>query len=183
MHVTTGTRWVRSLMIVTLVLGAAACSSDPPPAGAVKTSTPTASSATPTPTPSVTPVDQQIEAAVRAYYAEIVRAARTDDTSTLQTMVAKSCPCYRTVNVIDKNRRQGEQTPKLAIDLQMVTVHDVVAGSGSAEVKTVDSAYDVLDGSGKFVEHIASARTHLDLSLVRTASGAWIVANFFNLEG
>src|SRR3954466_8045993 len=99
MHVTAGARWARSVVVVALMMGAAACSGDPPPAGAVKTPTPTMHSTTPTPTE--TPVAEQVETAVRAYYAELTRAAQTNDTSKLKTMLMKSCPCYRAVRVID----------------------------------------------------------------------------------
>jgi hypothetical protein len=180
MHVTTGTRWLRSLVIAVTLLGAAACSSDPPPAGSVGTPTPTLSSSTPTPT--VTPVAQQVEDAVRAYYAELTRAAQTNDTSRLKPMLAKSCPCYRAVRVIDGNGRRGETTPDAAFQLTSVRVHDVIAQSASAETRTQDAAYKVFDHSGVAIDRIDAAQTHLDLSLIRTASGQWIVANLFDLE-
>jgi hypothetical protein len=181
MHGTAGTRWLRSLGVAVLLLAATACSGSPPPAGAVETPTPSVRSSTPSPT--ATPVEQQVEAAVRAYYAEIVKAARSNDTSRLRTMVAASCPCFRTVTVINRNRREGQRTPTLAIELQSVSVHDVIADSASAEVTTRDTGYDVLSRSGQVIEHIPEAKTHLDLSLVRSKSDVWVVANFFNLDG
>ncbi len=65
-----------------LILGLAlvSCTDDPKP-GTVGTPTATPSSSTPSPTPS-TP-EAQIEAAVRAYYAELTKAAQTNDTSEL----------------------------------------------------------------------------------------------------
>ncbi|MGZ4616104.1 MAG: hypothetical protein ACXV4A_11120, partial [Actinomycetes bacterium] len=82
---------------------------------------------TPSPTPSATPVEAQVEAAVRAYYAELTRAAASSQTARLKTMVTSSCPCYRAVRVIDKNREQGEVTRGFAIDLTSVRVHDVIS--------------------------------------------------------
>jgi hypothetical protein len=184
MHVATGTRWVRSLVIVTLLLGAAACSSDPTPAGSVTPSSPTPSNDTPSssPSPTETPVEQQIEAAVRAYYAELTRAAQTNDTSKLKTMLAKSCPCYRAVRVIDANRRRGETTPDAVFDLVSIRIHDIVASSASAETRTKDSAYSVLDGSGSKIDRIGATRTHLDLALIKGTTGQWTVTNTFDME-
>jgi hypothetical protein len=178
----TGTRAVRSLAIVTLVLGAAGCSGNPPPPGAVTTLTPTVQTSTPTPTPTVTPVDQQIAAAVRAYYAELTHAAQTNDTSKLKTMLAKSCPCYRAVRVIDAGARKGQETPTAKWTLDSVRVHDITGQTGVAEVKYRVTAYDVLDKSGGVIDHIGSHTSHFDLSLLQ-ANTRWIVANVFDLEG
>jgi hypothetical protein len=180
MHVTTGTRWVRSLMIVTLVMGAAACSGDPPPAGAVKSSTPTASSATPTPTPSVTPVDQQIEAAVRAYYAELVRATKTNDTTGLTLLVNKACPCYKSVRTIQDNRRRGRSGPAAHITVDKVDPHDLIGITAGAVVAFRAAAYNLVDRQGNVVTHIRARSYRVDLSFVST-DGAWILHNVFNL--
>jgi hypothetical protein len=182
MHFITGTRAVRSLAIVALLLGAAACSGSPPPPGAVIASTPTPQTSTPAPSPTATPVDQQIETAVRAYYAELTRAAQTNDTSKLKTMLAKSCPCYRAVRVIDGNRRRGETTPDATFELISVRVHDVVASSASAETRTQDSFYKVFDRSGAAIDRIGATRTHLDLALIKNAAGQWSVTNTFDME-
>jgi hypothetical protein len=180
MYATAGARWLRPLGVAVLLLAAAACSDDPPQAGAVKTPTPSAQSSTPTPTE--TPVEQQVEAAVRAYYAELTRAAQTNDTSTLKTMVAVGCPCYRAIRVIDGDRKRGETTPDAIFQLVSVQVHDVIASSASAETRTRDSAYRVLDRTGAVIDRIDAARTHLDLALIRNADGQWKVTNLFDLE-
>jgi predicted lipid-binding transport protein (Tim44 family) len=180
MHVTAGTRWLRPLGVAVLLLASAACSNDPPPAGTVRTSTPSVQSSTPTPT--ATPVEQQVEAAVRAYYAELTRAAQTNDTSTLKTMLRKSCPCYRAVRVIDTGARQGETTPGAKWTLDSVRVHDITGRAAVAEVNYRVSAYDVLDKSGNVIDHIDTRSNHFDLSLVQSGT-PWIVANIFDLEG
>jgi hypothetical protein len=183
MRTPAGTRWLRSLAIASWVLAGllAGCSDPQKPA-----SLPTASrstGATRTPSPTVTPVEQQVEAAVRAYYAELTHAAQTNDTTRLKTMIVKTCPCYRAIRVIEENRRQGERIPDIAIKLVSVRVHDVVARSASAEVKTEDAPYDVVGRDGKVTDRIKASSTHLDLSLLLTKSGVWVVANFFNLQG
>lgn len=170
---------LRSMVIICLVL-AAGCSSDPDKPGTISTSTPKVTSASPTPTE--TPVESQVEAAVRAYYAELTVAAQSNDSGQLSKMILKGCPCYRSVRVINGNRRRGETTPEANFALVTVKIHDVHAGSALAETRTRDSAYDVLDQSGKVIDRVDAARTHLDLSLVRKPSGAWVLANAFDLE-
>jgi hypothetical protein len=182
MHGTTGTRWLRSLGIAVVLLTATACSSDPPPAGAVETSTPSVSSSTPSPSPTATPVEQQVEAAVRAYYAELTRAAQTNDTSTLRTMVMKSCPCHNAVRIIERNTSIGRTTPDATFSLHSVKVHDITGKAASAEVRYDVSGYDVLGPGGAVKAHVAAQSSHLDLSLLEVGQ-AWMVANVFDLEG
>ncbi len=70
------------LLGAVLIVG---CSGDEPEAGRL-TPTPTSSSPTsidPSPTP--TTPEQQVEAAVRTYYAELTRAAQTEDISRTST--------------------------------------------------------------------------------------------------
>jgi hypothetical protein len=178
----TGTRAVRSLAIVTLLVGAAACSGNPPPPGAVTTLTPTVQTSTPTPTPTVTPVDQQIAAAVRAYYAELTHAAQTNDTSKLKTMLMKSCPCFNAVRILDHNNQIGRSTPDAAFSLRSVKVHDITGKAAAAEVRYDVSGYDVLTRNGTVKSHIKAQSSHLDLSLI-DVDQAWQVANIFDLEG
>jgi len=182
MRTPTGTGWRRPLVVVALVVAAllAGCSggADKPARLPPQTASPSKAS----PSPTATPVEQQVEAAVRAYYAELVRAARTSDTTALRPMLVKTCPCYRAVRVIDRNKRQGERAPDIAIALTSVKVHSVVARTAAAEIRTRDAAYRIVNKSGKTVDRIEASSTHLDLALIRLESGAWVVANFFNLE-
>jgi hypothetical protein len=184
MHVATGTRWARSLVIVTLLMGVVACSDDPTPAGSVSPSsvstTPPAQSSSPTPTE--TPVEQQIEVAVRGYYAELTRAAQTNDTSKLKTMLMRSCPCYNAVRILDRNKKTGRTTPGAAFSLRSVNVHDVTGRAAAAEVRYDVSGYDVLTRDGTLKSHIKAQSSHLDLSLIDVHQ-TWQVANTFDLEG
>ena len=180
MHATAGARWLRPLGVAVLLLAAAACSDDPPPAGAVKTPTPSVQSSTPTPTE--TPVEQQVEAAVRAYYAELTRAAQTNDTSTLKTMLMKSCPCHNAVRILEHNTKVGRTTPDAAFSLHSVKVHDITGKAASAEVRYDVTGYDVLGRDGSVETHVAAQTSHLDLSLLEVGQ-AWLVANIFDLEG
>ena len=70
----TGTVLFRVALVVIALTGAG-CSDDPPEAGGLPSNSPSPSSTSSSPTPA-TP-EEQVEAAVRAYYAELTRAART----------------------------------------------------------------------------------------------------------
>jgi hypothetical protein len=178
----TGTDWPRWAAVAAVAVGLAAGCSDPDRPGTLpKTSpVPVSSTASPRPTPS-TPA-QQVEAAVRTYYAELQAASRSNNTKTLRTLIAQNCPCFRAVQVIEKNVTQGERTPEARITVTGVHVHDLIGKTAAAEVKTTDSAYDVLRGDSAIVDHIPAATTHVDLSLVQNTQGRWIVTNLFNLE-
>jgi hypothetical protein len=148
--------------------------------------TPATISTPPTPapsTPSATSPAQQVEAAVRAYYAELTRAAQTNDTSVLKTLTTKGCPCYRSVTVIDRNARRGYQTPDASFSVVGITVHDVEPKNAAAQVRTSEAPYDVIDKSDKKIGHVSTRRRFLDLSLVQAPSGQWIIANEFDLKG
>lgn len=178
MRATVWMRWVRSFVIVTLVMGVAACSDDPTPAGSVKSSTPTVESRTPTPSP--TPVEQQVEAAVRAYYAELVRAKQTNDTAKLTLLVSKACPCYRSVGIIQDNRRRGRSGPDAQIKVEDVNTHDVIGDTAGAVVAFRAAGYNLVDRKGHVVSRIRARSYKVDLSFVST-NGAWILHNVFNL--
>ncbi len=174
------------VLLAAAVLGAC---SDPPPAGRVgsqrSTSTATTSpsmSDSPSMSPTTLTPEQEVEAAVRAYYAELTRAAQTNDTSRLKKLVHKNCPCYRAVTVIEDGARRGERTPDLEWRLQTVKVHDVVSSSAAAEVRFRVSDYKVIDGAGRTVERFPATNAHLDLSLTEQQK-VWVVSNVFDLGG
>jgi hypothetical protein len=180
MHTPAGTLLLRSLMVAVLVLGAAGCSDAPAKPGTIKSSTPSVEASSPTPT--AMPAEQQVEAAVRAYYAELTHAAQTNDTSDLKRMLAENCPCFRAVRVIEAGVGRGEITPDAAWALDAVRVHDVTGSAAVAEVRYRVNAYDVLGRDGTVIDHVARRVNHFDISLVES-QGHWIVANVFDLEG
>jgi hypothetical protein len=169
-----------ALLGLTAVLVGAACSDPPPAAKPPKVST--AGSATRLASPTATTPEQEVEAAVRAYYAELTRAAQTNDTGRLKQMIDRNCPCYRAVRVIEQGARRGESTPDAEWRLESVDVHDLLGRSGGAEVRYDVTAYDVINRSRKTIDHVDSKTSHLDLSLVKGSHG-WVVANVFDLEG
>src|SRR3954470_20944028 len=104
MRTPTGTLLRAGLTAVVSLALVAGCSDDPEP-GTLKTPTATPTSTTASPTP--TTPQAQIEAAVRAYYAELTKAAQTLDTTEIAKRSTKGCPCYGVVRGIDEIRRKG----------------------------------------------------------------------------
>lgn len=181
----TGTVYRAALLVAcwaTAFGGLAGCSEEPGRAGTLPSRTasptPTTTSASPTPTT----VEEQVEAAVRAYYAELTRAAQTNDTTRLKTMVTRGCPCYRPVRVIERGARRGESTPDARWTIRTLRVHDIVGETALVEVRYDVSAYDVVDRSGKVLAHIGKQTSHFDLSLVKGDRG-WVIGNLMDLEG
>jgi hypothetical protein len=170
-------RWAAWALVAGVLV--AGCS-DPDQPGTVPRTSPTPTSSSPSPTP--TTVEAQVEAAVRTYYAELTKASSTNDTSTLKTLVARSCPCYRPISVIDRGAAKGERAPDAAWRLRSVRVHDIAGKTAAAEVKYHVTAYDVVDSSGRVLTHIKADESHFDLSLVESAEG-WIISNVFDMEG
>jgi hypothetical protein len=160
---------------------ATGCSDPDPPGTLPKTSpVPVSSTASPSLTPS-TPA-QQVEAAVRTYYAHLTRASVTNDTRVLKTLTVTACPCYRAVQVIDAGAARGERAPDAKWNVDTVRVHDVIDTTAAAEVHYRVTGYDVLSSSGKVLAHIDPQTSHLDLSLVKTGHG-WVITNAFDLNG
>jgi len=170
----------RAGILLCIVLAVTACS-DPEPPGTLPDRTPSASSTSASPTPA-TP-EEEVEAAVRAYYAELSRAAQTNDTSKLRTMTTTGCPCYRPVRVIDKNESKGRTTPDARIEIASLRIHDIEGRTALAEVKTNEGMFKVFDSSAEVIGRVPARQNHLDLSLVQTEAGRWIIGNQFNLMG
>ena len=175
----TGTVLLRYALTAALLV-VAGCSDEPDEPGTLPSSrqSPSATSTSASP---ATP-EEEVEAAVRAYYAELTRAAQTNDVSALKELMTKGCPCYRAVRVISENERQGETTPDAHFRLTSLRVHDLEGDTALAEVRTQDPAYEVIDEGGEVVDRVSSQETHLDLSLVRVEDGRWIIGNWFNLD-
>jgi hypothetical protein len=165
------------------VLGllAAGCSSEPDQPATLPDGKPTAKSTSASPSP-MTP-EEEVEAAVHAYYAELTRAAQTNDTTVLRTLTTRGCPCFRPVNVIERNEAEGRRTPDASFAVSRLVVHELDGASASVEVKTVETAYRVINRADEVIGRVPARSNHLELSLVRSDKGAWIVANEFNLGG
>ncbi|MEP6760268.1 MAG: DUF6318 family protein [Sporichthyaceae bacterium] len=170
-------RWAAGALVAAVLV--AGCS-DPDQPGTVPRTTPPSTTMSQSPSPTST--EAQVEAAVRAYYAELNRALQTNNVSKLKQLVDKNCPCYNAVKVIERNATENERTPNASFKLQSVRVHDIAGKTAAAEVEYTVTAYDVLDANDHVVTHIKKQRSHFDLSLILGDSG-WILANLFDLEG
>ena len=179
MRAPTGTLLRAGLTAIVSLALVSGCTDDPKP-GTLKTPTATPTSTTASPTP--TTPEAQIEAAVRAYYAELTKAAQTNDTSKLAPMVTPGCPCYGAVRGINKARAAGRTTPDASWTINSLRVHDVENGTGLAEVEYTVSSYEVLNAKGNVVADYPETQSHVDLSLVQNDQ-AWIIGNLFDLEG
>ncbi|MGH3658408.1 MAG: hypothetical protein ACRDUA_17275 [Micromonosporaceae bacterium] len=178
MRAPTGTLRLFGLFVAFGLLALAGCSDDPDKPSTLPDDTPSVLSSSPTPD---TP-EEQVEAAVRAYYAELTRAAQTNETTRLKSMVTRGCPCYRPIRVIEKGAARGEITPDAEWTIESVRVHDIEGETAVADVRYEVSAYDVVDTDGNVLGRVEAQRSHYDLSLVRAPSG-WVIGNLFNLEG
>jgi hypothetical protein len=172
----TGT--VLLVALVAIALTSAGCSDDPPKAGGLPTESPSPTSATSSPSPD-TP-EEQVEAAVRAYYAELTRAARTNDTSKLRRMSTQGCPCFGYVRAIDETSQKNQRTPDAAWRVKSVRVHELQPNSALAQVKYTVDSYAVVSRTGEVIRRFPEQRGNVDLSLV-LSQGDWIISNSFDL--
>jgi hypothetical protein len=166
---------------VVLGLALAGCSSEPDQPATLPDDRPSATSTSATPS-AMTP-EQEVEAAVRAYYAELTRAAQTNDTESLRKMTTTGCPCFRPVKVIERNEANGRRTPDASFQVERLMIHEVDATSAAVEVETDEAAYQVVNREAEVVGRVPARSNHVQLSLVRNHLGAWIVANEFVIEG
>jgi hypothetical protein len=170
-------RWAAGALVAAVVL--AGCS-DPDQPGTVPRTTPTPTTSSPSPSPTSTA--DQVEAAVRTYYAELTKAAQTLETTDLKSLVDKNCPCYGSAQSIDETAEQGQTTPEAEWKVRRVQVHDLIGKTAAAEVNYDVSAYEVLNSAGQRVRRFPARKGHVDLSLVLNGE-KWILTNVFNLAG
>ncbi len=158
----------------------AGCTGSEPKAGTV-TPTPTLSSSGESPSPTATTPEQQIEAAVRAYYAALLLGVQTSQTSDLRLLVTKACPCFAAVQTLEDNRAKGRSGPDAQLDIQELSVHNVKAGLAGASVTYQVSGYDLVNKSGEVVSKIKPRHDAVDLTMVRRPAGTWVVSNVTDL--
>lgn len=156
--------------------------SDPDQPSTLPSDTPSATSSSVSASTSTDTPEEEVEAAVRAYYAELTRAAQTQETAEFKRLMTQGCPCYRVAKGIDATRDSGRTTPDAVWLVRTIQVHDVEARLAAAEVEYVVRAYRVLNTRGEVVDRYPLQRGHVDLSFVRSDDG-WVVGNLFDLEG
>lgn len=176
-----GTLLPRLALLALLAAPLAACGGDSEQPTVLKPQDRASASASPS--PSATGPAAEVEAAVRTYYEKLTAAAQSNDTRGLTALVAPACPCAQAIKVIKGNARKGQTTPDAEFVVQSVRPHDIEGGVAVAEVEYQASAYDVLGKNGDVISSIDAHRSHLDLSLVKSAAGTWVVTNVTDLEG
>jgi len=163
------------------LVAVAGCGGDPEPPGTVPSkAAPSPTSSSPSPTPQT--IEEEVEAFVRDYLAELERAAQTNDTARLKSMLTRSCPCFRAVRVINKYKQRGESAPDARISVRSVRVHDVLGRSAQVETRYNISRYNVLDRQGRVITAIPRRPYHVDLSVIASPDG-WLISNVVNLQG
>ena len=174
---------LRRCLLAALVLGLVVACSDPDQPSTLPSDTPTPTSSSASPSPSQETVEQEVETAVRAYYAELTRAVQTNDTSVLKTLSTKSCPCNRPIRVIEANERKDWSSPDATFEVASVRVHDLEDRLALAEVRTDEAAYEVVGADDAVVGRVPARKHFLDLTLVKDGSSRWLINNEFNLGG
>jgi hypothetical protein len=175
-----GTVLLRVAALVLLAAPLTACGGDAEQPTVLPSRDRTPASGTPSPSASGAAAD--VEAAVRAYYAKLTEAAQTNKPALLDGTVAAGCPCAAAAQVIKRNARHGRTTPDAEFVVTSVRPHDIEGDVAVAEVEYQASGYDVLSRSGEVVNSVDAHDSHLDLSLVRSAS-SWVITNVTDLEG
>jgi len=163
------------------LVAVAGCAGDPERPGTVP------SKAAPSPTsssPSTSPqtIEEEVEAAVRAYFEELNRASETNDTTRLKTLSSRNCPCYRTVRVINQIADDGERLQGLRWELRSLRVHDVLGRTAQVEVKFDTTRHRVVTASGKTVQRVPASSNRQDWSVIEGEDG-WIITNIIDLSG
>jgi len=179
---TRGRSLVSAVIALWCIVVMAACGSASPPS---PVALPTASgtgaqtpSAVPTPTP--TSQRQQVEAAVRAYYAAVEHAVQTGDTRDLSSRSTTGCNCRALVaRVVALFKRGSTRGASLHVD--SVDVVSATPRLGDVSIVYRTSPYRVVARDGS--ETAVSGRSaHEVAALVAFGSGRWLVADVRDLN-
>jgi hypothetical protein len=175
----TGTVLFRVALVVIALTGAG-CSDDPPEPGGLPSNNPSPSSTSSSPTPA-TP-EEQVEATMRAYFAEFNEAFKTGDVSDLRGYSTSGCPCRDSADRIEETVAEGGRFEGVHYEVRSIEVHDLEGQTALAEVIAEVPPYKIYDGAGKVSEDSKGGRLHTDYSLVQQDSGEWIIGNSMDLE-
>ncbi|MDX6224928.1 MAG: hypothetical protein QOE64_1304 [Frankiales bacterium] len=167
---------MRRLPWFALVLGlVAGCGGS---GGSPRTLPPLASatlSPSPSPTPSLTP-DQQVLAAVRAYYAAVNHAAATSDTAGVLATTLPACTCRSLVSYINGLRAKGQGLRNARDEVAEMHVMQVTKDFAVVSVMYFSPAHQVVDlKSGKVLESFPSKQFQAQVT-VKAVTSAWLVA-------
>jgi hypothetical protein len=166
-------RWPAGALVAVLVF-TTACS-DAPGKPAVLPTASTTSSSTPTPTPTARDPRAEVEAFVRAYYAEVNAAAASGNTAALNSYSSLTCGCRRLLEYIRDKWQQGSLR-NVDYRIDNLRVSRIDAGNAEIAAKVRIGAYEVLDRSGRVVERVAE-ESGTDLLELARLGDRWIVQN------
>ena len=166
--------------LVAIALTGAGCTDDPPKAGRLPSDRPSPTSTSASQTPD-TP-EEQVEATMRAYFAEFNEAFKTGDVSELRDFSTSGCPCRDSADRIEKTVAGGGRYEGVQYDVRSIEVHDIEGQTALVEVIAKVPPYKIYDGAGKITEDSEGGRLHTDYSLVQQGSGEWIIGNSMDLE-
>lgn len=140
------------------------------------------SSATPSATATASTPAAQVEAAARAYFAELTRAGHTGDTRALRALVTPQCGCRDAIGYIEEEHRAGHHfTTDYRVDA--VRVHDVSEAGGSATVTVTYAASQVVDAQGRTVRRLPGVtRAGRELGFRREGE-RWLLTRYVLLGG
>ncbi len=169
------------LAVALVALLAAGCSDEKagglPPITSPSSTAPSPTSASPTATASPR---QEVEAAVRRYFAVLAEAGQSGDVSALDPLLGDKCTCREQVNYIKSEAAKGNRiTTEYTVDA--VRADDV---SGSAAVVTATfsaPASAVVDSKGKVVRRLdALKRIGVEMGLRRVGE-RWVIERVVRL--
>jgi hypothetical protein len=125
-------------------------------------------------------VEQQVEAAVRAYIAGANQAFESGDVAAMLTVTEPNCPCRGLVRSIRRVYRSGGKYEGTRYNLVSIKIHDVFGESASAEVRAKVPPYRVIRANGAVSEDSSGGQLHTDFALIRR-EGTWRLSNSFDL--
>lgn len=132
-------------------------------------------SPSPSPSPSLTPEDQVL-AAVRAYYEAVNRAADTGDTSRVLATTTPGCSCRSVVSYIDGLRAKGRELRNARNEVRELRVTQVTESFAVVAVTYLSPAHQVVDRkSGQVLETFPSKRFVAQVT-VKVVASTWLVA-------
>lgn len=132
-------------------------------------------SPSPSPSASLTP-EQQVLAAVRAYYEAVNHAADTGDTAGLLAATVPDCTCRSLVSYIKRLRTKGQILRNARNAVADMRVTQVTKSFAVVSVTYLSPAHQVVEvKSGKVVDSFPSKRFQAQVTLKAVAS-VWLVA-------
>ncbi|MDX6199355.1 MAG: hypothetical protein QOJ79_2506 [Actinomycetota bacterium] len=158
------------VLALTLVTGCGGSSGEPRTVPPVPSASPS-----PSPSASLTP-EEQVLAAVRAYYEAVNHAAETGDTTAVLATTLPNCTCRSLVSYIAGLRAKGQRLRNARNELGGMRVTQVTKDFAVVSVNYLSPAHQVVDAkSGKVLDSFPSKQFQAQVT-VKAVASAWLVA-------